>query len=196
MIERSGDTVSGLYRAQGDDERGFLSLASKPRSTVSPCLASKPVATGSSSLASKPVATVLLIWPQNHSLGFSGLGLKTCSYSLVIGPTKSPRWFLGLGLKTKWAMVCRLRHKTEERMKTAWDMCRDLANCFAWKRVWLRFPSLASILAQARRGWYMWHRHGGHMEMKPKTNMSMRWAASDPSTPTLPFLLYWAIRAV
>jgi hypothetical protein len=25
MIERSGDTVCGLYRAQGDDEREFLS---------------------------------------------------------------------------------------------------------------------------------------------------------------------------
>jgi hypothetical protein len=43
MIKRSGDAVCGLHRAQGDEECGFLGLASKPRSTVSPGLASKPV---------------------------------------------------------------------------------------------------------------------------------------------------------
>jgi hypothetical protein len=46
MIERSDDTVCGLHCAQGDEERRFLGLASKPRSTVSPDLTSKPVATG------------------------------------------------------------------------------------------------------------------------------------------------------
>jgi hypothetical protein len=95
MINRSGDTVCGLHHAQGDEEREFLSLASKPRSTVSP------------GLASKSVATVLVVWPQNHSLGFPGLGLKTGCYNLVIWPTKSPQRFLGLGLKTMWAMNCR-----------------------------------------------------------------------------------------
>jgi hypothetical protein len=34
---------------------------------------------GSPSLASKLVATDLMVWPQNHSLGFPGLGLKTGS---------------------------------------------------------------------------------------------------------------------
>jgi hypothetical protein len=43
-IERSDDVVCGLHRAQGDEERGFLGSASKPRSTVSPSLASKPLA--------------------------------------------------------------------------------------------------------------------------------------------------------
>jgi hypothetical protein len=99
-IERSGNTVCGLHHEHGDEERGFLGLASKPRSIVSP------------SLASKPVTTVLMVWHQNHSLGFPGLGLKTSICGLMIWPTKSLRWFLGLGLKTKWAMVCRLRHKT------------------------------------------------------------------------------------
>jgi hypothetical protein len=33
-IERSGDAVCGLYRAQGDEEHGFHGLASKPRSMV------------------------------------------------------------------------------------------------------------------------------------------------------------------
>jgi hypothetical protein len=81
--------VCGLHRAQGDEEHGFLGLASKPRSMVSPGLASKPVATVSPSLASKPLATVLVVWPQNHSLGFPGLGLKTGSFGLVIWQIKS-----------------------------------------------------------------------------------------------------------
>jgi hypothetical protein len=46
---------------------------------------------------------------------FLDLGLKTCSYGLMIWASKSPQRFLGLGLKTKWAMVYRLRHKTDER---------------------------------------------------------------------------------
>jgi hypothetical protein len=57
-IKRSGDAMCGLQRAQGDEELGFLGLASKPRSTVSPGLASKPVATVSPYLASKPVVTI------------------------------------------------------------------------------------------------------------------------------------------
>jgi hypothetical protein len=56
----------------------FLSLASKPRLTVSP------------SLASKPMAMVLMVWPQNHLLRFPGLGLKTSRCGLMIWPTKSP----------------------------------------------------------------------------------------------------------
>jgi hypothetical protein len=58
MIKRSGDTVCGLHRAQGDEERGFPGLASKPRSKISPSLASKPVASDFLIWASKPVATV------------------------------------------------------------------------------------------------------------------------------------------
>jgi hypothetical protein len=42
-IERSGDVVCDLHHIQGDEERGFLGLASKPRLMVSPGLASKPV---------------------------------------------------------------------------------------------------------------------------------------------------------
>jgi hypothetical protein len=98
--------VCGLHRAQGDDDCGFLGLASKRRSTVSP------------GLTSKLVATVLVVWPQNHSLGFSDLGLKTGNCGLVIWATKSPRQFLGLCLKIKWATVCRLCHKIDGRIKT------------------------------------------------------------------------------
>jgi hypothetical protein len=71
-IEGSGVAVCGLHRAQGDEDRGFLGLASKRRSTVSP------------GLTSKLMATVLVIWPQNHSLGFSDLSLKTGNCGLVI----------------------------------------------------------------------------------------------------------------
>jgi hypothetical protein len=70
--------VCGLHHTQRDEEHGFLGLASKPGSMVSP------------GLASKLVATVLVVWPQNHSLGFPSLGLKTGSCGLVIWPTKSP----------------------------------------------------------------------------------------------------------
>jgi hypothetical protein len=78
MIERSSDTVCGLHCAQEDEEHGFLGSAAKPRSMISP------------SVALKLVATVLVVWPQNHSLGFPGSGPKTDSFGLVIWPTKSP----------------------------------------------------------------------------------------------------------
>jgi hypothetical protein len=46
---------------------------------------------------------------------------------------------------------------------------------------------MASRLMEARRGWCTWHHCGGGVELKLKTDESMRWAASDPSTPILPF---------
>jgi hypothetical protein len=58
IIKRSGDAVCGLHRAQGDEERGFIGLASKPRSMVSPGLASKPVASGFQVWASKLAASI------------------------------------------------------------------------------------------------------------------------------------------
>jgi hypothetical protein len=93
------------------------------------------------------------------------LGLKIDSYSLMIWATKSPRWFLGLSLKTKWATVYRLCHKTNRRMKMAWDTRRDLVACFAWKQVGLGFPSLASRLEEARCGLCTWHHNGGRVEL-------------------------------
>jgi hypothetical protein len=44
-IERSGDVMCDLHRAQGGKECVFFGLASKPRSTVSSGLTSKPLAT-------------------------------------------------------------------------------------------------------------------------------------------------------
>jgi hypothetical protein len=109
--------MCGLHHARGGEELGFIGLALKLGSMVSPCLASKPLATVSPNLASKSVTTIFVVWPQNHLLGFPGLGLKTGRCGLVIWPTKSPQRFLRLCLKTKWAMVCRLRLKTNGRMK-------------------------------------------------------------------------------
>jgi hypothetical protein len=53
------------------------------------------------------------------------------------------------------------------------DTHQDLAVCFAWKQVRLGFSCLASRLVDARHGWCMWHHHGGHVEMKLKTDGSM-----------------------
>jgi hypothetical protein len=41
--------------------------------------------------------------------------------------------FSRFGLKTKWAMVCRLRHKTDGRINTTRDTQRDLAAYFTYK---------------------------------------------------------------
>jgi hypothetical protein len=91
----------------------FSSLASKLVVMVFSSLGSKLVVTVYPSLASKP-AVGFLVEPQNQGGGgFPGLGLKTSSSGLVICASKSPRRFLGLSLKTKWALVCRLCHKTD-----------------------------------------------------------------------------------
>jgi hypothetical protein len=44
MIEMSDDAVCGLHHAQGDEEREFLRLATKPRSSSFPIWTSKSVA--------------------------------------------------------------------------------------------------------------------------------------------------------
>jgi hypothetical protein len=119
-----------------------IGLASKPAATVFSSLTSKLVATVSLGLVLKP-AVGFLVEPQNQGGGeFFDLGLKIGSSGLVIWVSKSPRRFLGLGLKIKWVSVCRLRHKTDG-MRSAWNTRRDLAACFAWKQVWLRFFSLS-----------------------------------------------------
>jgi hypothetical protein len=120
----------------------FAGLALKPLTTVFSSLASKLVAKVSPRLASKQVVG-FLVEPQNQGGGgFLCLGLKTGSSGLVIYASKSPRRFLDLGLKTRWASVCRLRHKTDGG-RSARDTRRDLAACFVWKQVWLGFSSLA-----------------------------------------------------
>jgi hypothetical protein len=131
-------------------------------------LASKPRTTVSSSLALKPVAMVLVFLPQNHSLRFLGFSLKISSYGLVIWPTKSPRQFLGLGLKTKWSSgLLRLEASQARVFQSSFKTGGGMT--------WMVY------VASSRRPCG---------EMKPKTDGSMQWAASDSSTPTLLFLLY------
>jgi hypothetical protein len=111
------------------------SVAGRSRGRVAPCV----VCTWHVETRS----TGFLVEPQNQGGGgFPGLGLKTDSSDLVIWASKSQRRFLGLGLKTKWASVCRLRHKTDGG-RSVRDTRRDLAACLASKQVWLGFPSLA-----------------------------------------------------
>jgi hypothetical protein len=170
-------------------------LASKPATTVFTGLASKPVATIFSSLASKLVATVspglaskpvvgFLVEPQNQGgVGFSSLGLKTDTSDLVIWASKSSRWFFGLGIKIRWASVYRLLYKTDGGRST-WDTHRDLAACFTWKQVW------PEDWRRRDGGWCTWHHRRGCVGGKLKSDRSMRWAASDPATLPLPFLMY------
>jgi hypothetical protein len=132
----------------------FAGLASKPMATVSSGLASKPVAAVFSSLASKLVATVspglaskpvvgFLVEPQNQGGGgFPGFG-----------PQNWQLWFGDLGLKIittiSWfgpqnqADFGLSVVPQNQRGRSVQDTCRDLAACFAWKKVWLGFPSLA-----------------------------------------------------
>jgi hypothetical protein len=64
MIERSGDTVCSLYRAQGDEERGFFSLKIKVDSFSWFDL--KTGGYGSYGLTSKLHARVFWFEPQNR----------------------------------------------------------------------------------------------------------------------------------
>jgi hypothetical protein len=111
------------------------SVAGRSRGRVAPCaVCTWHVETRSAGF---------LVEPQNQGGGgFPSLGLKTGSSDLVILASKSLRRFLGLGLKTKWASVCRLRHKTDGG-RSVRDTRRDVAACLASKQVWLGFPSLA-----------------------------------------------------
>jgi hypothetical protein len=88
--------------------------------TVFSRLVSKLVATVSPGLASKPIVSFLVEQQNQGGAWFSGLGLKTGSSGLVIWVSKSPQQFLSLGLKNKWALVCRLHHKTDGGRST-WD---------------------------------------------------------------------------
>jgi hypothetical protein len=119
---------------------------------------------------------------------FPGLCLKIGSSGLVIWSSKSPRQVFGLGLKTKRSSVCLLHHKTD-RESSVWDTCQDLIACFTWKQVGLKFSSLASWWRRDYE-WCTWYYHGDRVELKLKTDGSMRWAVSDPSTLGSLFSLY------
>jgi hypothetical protein len=202
MIDRSDDVVCGPHRVWGDDEHEFLCLASKPRSTFCQWFGKKttrmsflvwPQNQGRrfvSGLASKSLGRVLPIWPQNRLLRVSRFGPQNCQIQFGDLGLKITATVFGLDLKTKPATICQLCHKIDGRMETVWDARRDLAAWFIWKQIRLRFSSLTSRLVEAWRRWCMWHHHGGRVEFKLKTNMSIWWTASDPATLILSFSLY------
>jgi hypothetical protein len=64
------------------------------------------------------------------------------------------------------------------------DTRRDLVE------VGLVFPSLASRLVEAQRGWCTWDHNEGCVELKLKTDESIRRTALDSSIITLPFFMY------
>jgi hypothetical protein len=104
----------------------------------------------------------LPVWPQNW-WWVSWLSLKTKvvegfqfgpqngSYSLVIWASKLLLRFLGLVLKTKLTTICRLRHKTDLRMKMVRSTRQDLVACFTWKQVRLGFPVWPKRLVESWR---------------------------------------------
>jgi hypothetical protein len=75
--------VCGLHHAQGDEEREFLGLASKQRSTVSPGLASKLVGTVSWFGPENQVGYGLSVAPQNRQEDEDGMG-HTSRYSSLL----------------------------------------------------------------------------------------------------------------
>jgi hypothetical protein len=131
------DEDRGRSRRPGAEDRGWSHRSGTrwPGGRVAPCaVCTWNVETRSAGF---------LVEPQNQGGGgFPGLGLKTGSSGLVIWASKSLRWFLDLGLKTKWASVCRLRHKIDGG-RSARETRRDLTACLASKQVWLGFPSMA-----------------------------------------------------
>jgi hypothetical protein len=103
-IEKSGDILCGLHRAQRDEERGFLGLASNQGRQFLPVwpqnrwlrflwFGLKTTRSGFLDWASKPIAIIWWFGPQNHHDGFLVCASK--SYRLwFIGCTTKPtgRW--------------------------------------------------------------------------------------------------------
>jgi hypothetical protein len=80
MIQRSDDAVWDQYRAQGDEEREFLGLASKPLGRVS--------------------------WfePQNRQLQFGDFGLKITTTVSWFGPQNQVGYDLSVASQNWWRM--------------------------------------------------------------------------------------------
>jgi hypothetical protein len=120
--DRSRSRRPGAETRDGQAQVGY-SMAKQSKGRVMLCVVY--------TMHKETTSVSFLVEPQNQGLqvswlslktkvsGFPGLGLKIGSCGLVIWFTKSSRWFLSLDLKTKQAMVYRLHHKTNGRMKTA-----------------------------------------------------------------------------
>jgi hypothetical protein len=147
VIERLGDAVCGLYCAQGDEERGFLGWASKPRSIVCQWIGFKITKTVFSGLASKPVVTVSWLSLKTKVVeGFSVWVSKPVATVWCLKITVTVSWF-GPQNQAGFGLSVAPQNRWEDA--TAWDTHRDLAACFTWKQLWLGFPSLTSRLAES-----------------------------------------------
>jgi hypothetical protein len=73
----------------------------------------------------------------NRQLRFGDLGLKITAMVSWFGPQNQVGFDLSVVPQNRREDV------------TAWDTHRDLVACFAWKQVWLGFPSVASRPAKA-----------------------------------------------
>jgi hypothetical protein len=136
IVTRIMAEVGDLMQRTGDDQVHVgNSVARRSRGWVTPCTVCIV------DVETRSVGFLFELQNQNRwfvsSLGsnqlvrFFGLALKTDSYGLMIWTSKSPRRFLSLDLKTKRSTVYQMRHKIDGRMKTASDIHRDLAACFA-----------------------------------------------------------------
>jgi hypothetical protein len=123
---------------------------------------------GFSVYALKPVVLVWSFEPQNQCDGF-----------LVCTSKPHGLWFVGCSIKI------------DGRMKTVRDTRRDLTTCFTWKQASrASVSSLGSRLVVPWRGWCTLHHRVGCVEVKLKTDGSMRWVLSDSATIVLPFSMY------
>jgi hypothetical protein len=121
--------------------------------------------------------------PQNRQLRFGDLGHKITAIVSWFGHQNHEGYGFSVTPQNWW------------EDETVLGMRQDRAAWFMRKQVGLGFPSLASRLVETRRGWCMRHHHGGCIDVKLKMDGSMRRAASDPATLTLPFSFYEALGA-
>jgi hypothetical protein len=114
--------------------------------------------------------------PQNRHLRFGDLGHKITTTVSWFGSQKQVRNGLSVAPQNR-----REEDGAGHVSRSSGLLHREV------KQVGVGFPSLPQNWQRGDDGWCMSHHRGGHVKIKPKTDGSMRWAASDSSTPTLPF---------
>jgi hypothetical protein len=116
--------MCGLHRAQGDEERGFHGLASKPKSTVSSDLASKPVAMISWFGSQNQVGCGLSVVPQNRREDEDGVGHASrysSLFHLEARRARVPQSSLKTGRGTAWKVyVTPLWRSRGDEAKDGW----------------------------------------------------------------------------
>jgi hypothetical protein len=119
--------------------------------------------------------------PQNRQLWFGGLGLKITATVSLFRPQNHVGYDLSVAPQNRWEDEDGVGHASRS------------SGLLHWKQVGLGFSNLTSRLVEAQHRWCTWHHRRGCVELKLKTDGSMRQVTSDPSMQTLPFLLYYAL---